>query len=141
MSILLGGLENKKAITQCKNALKRILHETLQGIIKMETKTRQGQFEVIDSFAIRKSLENGFVVDEQYTVKVEQIGPDQQIFGRDTFELRGHARIWDQLWLEKENEEDVQKVIQYFELIETIKEDGQERLNPLKNLLYKLSFR
>lgn len=107
----------------------------------METKTRQGQFEVIDSFAIRKSLENGFVVDEQYTVKVEQIGPDQQIFGRDTFELRGHARIWDQLWLEKENEEDVQKVIQYFELIETIKEDGQERLNPLKNLLYKLSFR
>lgn len=64
-----------------------------------------------------------FLVNKEYTVIVEQIGPDRQIFDNDTLELRGHTRVWDELWLEKENEADGQRVIQYFELIKIINGD------------------
>lgn len=59
-----------------------------------------------------------FQVNKEYTVIVQQIGPDKQIIGSDTLELRGHARVWDELWLLKEDEADDQRVVQYFKLIE-----------------------
>ena len=83
-------------------------------------------FRTVDSVVVMKQLwvdkdwldsENQFEVDQNYTVIVDQIGPDRQIFGSDTLDLRGHSRIREEAWLVKENEEDDQMVIQYFELL------------------------
>jgi hypothetical protein len=121
----------------------KIYGQTLQEldikIIKVDTTqplfdfiTFDKSFRTEDSVVVIKQLwvnknwlspDNQFEVDKNYTVIVDQIGPDRQIFGRDTLELRGHARIWDEAWLVREKEEDDQMVIQYFEL-KKIKKNG-----------------